>query len=96
MKIYVNGSPVSGDRRTVYIGSGATTLGSSYEMMMYEGEYATAAPHDESDADMTHYMRFLFIVFGVFTFFACTGMGWMARFVLSGKIHFLPWKKLND
>ena len=49
-----------------------------------------------SDADMTHYMRFLFIVFGVFTFFACTGMGWMARFVLSGKIHFLPWKKLND
>ena len=49
-----------------------------------------------SDADMTLYMRFLFIVFGVFTFFACTGMGWMARFVLSGKIHFLPWKKLND
>ena len=22
----------------------------------------------------------LFLVFGVFTFFACTGMGWMARF----------------
>ena len=49
-----------------------------------------------SDADMTLYMRFLFIVFGVFTFFACTGMGWMARFVLSGKIHFLPWKKIDD
>ena len=49
-----------------------------------------------SDSDMTLFMRFLFIAFGVFTFFACAGMGWMARFVLSGKIHFLPWKKLND
>lgn len=47
-EIYVNGSPVSGDRRTVYIGSGATTLGSSYEMLMYEGEYATAGAADET------------------------------------------------
>ena len=39
------------------------------------------------------YVRFAFFLFGIFTFFACTGMGWMARFVLSGKIHFLPWKK---
>ena len=41
-------------------------------------------------------MRILLMAFGVFTFFACTGMGWMARFVLSGKIHFLPWKKIDD
>lgn len=53
-EIYVNGSPVSGDTRTVYVGNEATTLGSSYEIAMYEGEYATATPHDESDADMTH------------------------------------------
>ena len=53
-EIYVNGSPVSGDRRTVYIGAGATTLGSSNEMLLYEGEYSTASPHDESDGDMTH------------------------------------------
>ena len=49
----VNGSPVSGDTRTIYVGTGATTLGSSYEMAMYEGEYSADAPHDESDANMT-------------------------------------------
>ena len=42
------------------------------------------------------FTRILLMVFGVFTFFACTGMGWMARFVLSGKIHFLPWRKFDD
>ena len=48
-----------------------------------------------SDIDMVS-QRILLVVFGVFTFFACTGMGWMARFVLSGKIHFLPWRKFDD
>ena len=52
--IYVNGSPVSGDTRTVYVGNGATTLGSSYEMALYEGQYSDTAAHDESDADMSH------------------------------------------
>ena len=44
----VNGSPVSGDTRTVYIGNGATTLGSSYEMALYEGQYSDTAAADES------------------------------------------------
>lgn len=30
---------------------------------------------------------------GVFTIFAFSGLGWLARFVLVGKVHFLPWKK---
>lgn len=49
----VNGSPVSGDTRTIYVGNEATTLGSSYEIAMYEGQYSDTAPHDESDANMT-------------------------------------------
>ena len=28
-----------------------------------------------------------------FTFVSCNGLGWLFRFVVSGKIHFLPWKK---
>ena len=47
-EIYVNGSPVSGDRRTVYIGAGATTHGSTNEMLLYEGEYATDAAANET------------------------------------------------
>ena len=27
------------------------------------------------------------------TFVSCNGLGWLFRFVISGKIHFLPWKK---
>ena len=37
---------------------------------------------------------FLYLLFLIpFGFFACNGMGWLFRFVISGKIHFLPWKK---
>ena len=42
----------------------------------------------------------LFIIQGSilipFSFVSCAGLGWLFRFVISGKIHFLPWKKLND
>ena len=40
--------------------------------------------------------RIFFITLGAFVFFSCSGLGWLARFVLVGKIHFLPWKNSND
>ena len=46
--------------------------------------------------DVPLYGRFLLIAVAAFTFLACSGLGWLFRFVISGKIHFLPWKKLND
>ena len=36
--------------------------------------------------------RFFTIIFGGFGLFSCSGLGWLARFVLVGKIHFLPWR----
>ena len=36
--------------------------------------------------------RFFTILFGGFGLFSCAGLGWLARFVLIGKSHFLPWK----
>ena len=38
----------------------------------------------------------LILLFAPVLFFACNGMGWLFRFVISGKIHFLPWKKIDD
>tara|TARA_X000000368_G_scaffold295996_1_gene235590 strand:- start:316 stop:564 length:249 start_codon:yes stop_codon:yes gene_type:complete len=38
----------------------------------------------------------LVLLFAPVIFIGCHGMGWLFRFVISGKIHFLPWKKLND
>ena len=35
----------------------------------------------------------LIILFAPVILFACNGLGWLFRFVISGKIHFLPWKK---
>ena len=40
--------------------------------------------------------RFGLIVFALFAFFSCSGLGWLARYTLVGKVHFLPWKKIND
>ena len=34
-------------------------------------------------------------ILGLFSFISCSAMGWLARYVLVGKIHFLPWKKLS-
>jgi len=39
------------------------------------------------------FQRVLSFFLGVFTIFAFSGLGWLARFVLVGKVHFLPWKK---
>jgi len=55
MVVSVNGRTGAGDARSIRIGEAATTLdGTAYQVALYEGEYATAAPHNESDADMTH------------------------------------------
>ena len=27
-----------------------------------------------------------------FAFVSCNGLGWLFRFVISGKVHFLPWR----
>jgi hypothetical protein len=55
MVVSVNGRTGAGDARSIRIGAEATTLdGTAYQVAIYEGAYATAAPHNESDADMTH------------------------------------------
>ena len=38
--------------------------------------------------------RFFTFLFGLFSMFSCSGLGWLARFVLTGKVHFFPWKNL--
>lgn len=54
MVVSVNGRTGAGDARSIRIGDAATTLdGTSYQVALYEGEYSTAAPHDESDGNMT-------------------------------------------
>ena len=40
--------------------------------------------------------RLLDFFLGIFLFFSGSGLGWLARFVLVGKVHFLPWRKLDD
>ena len=34
----------------------------------------------------------LLSILGIFACIACSGLGWLARYVLVGKINFLPWK----
>lgn len=38
----------------------------------------------------------LLSLLGVFACVACSGLGWLARYVLVGKINFLPWKISHD
>ena len=51
---------------------------------------------DFSNAGTEIFQRVLLFFLGLFSFFAFSGLGWLSRFVLIGKVHFLPWKKLND
>lgn len=39
--------------------------------------------------------RVLMFSLGIFACFSCSVLGWLARFVLVGKVHFLPWKNPN-
>tara|TARA_B110000438_G_C15276017_1_gene420507 strand:- start:116 stop:352 length:237 start_codon:yes stop_codon:yes gene_type:complete len=39
--------------------------------------------------------RVLMFSLGIFACLACSVLGWLARFVLVGKVHFLPWRVLN-
>jgi len=42
----------------------------------------------------TH-QRVLGLLLSMLAFFSCSGLGWMVRFILMGKVHFLPWRTLN-
>ncbi len=42
-----------------------------------------------SDGDIFGLTRLLL---GIFFLFLYTGIGWLIRYVISGMIHFLPWK----
>ena len=46
--------------------------------------------------NLSNIQRFGLVVFALIIFFSCSGLGWLARYILVGKIHFLPWKKLYD
>ncbi len=48
MSVSVNGRTGAGDARSVRIGNSATTLGTAYEVALYEGNYATGNAQDES------------------------------------------------
>jgi len=40
--------------------------------------------------------RVLMFSLGIFGCFSCLGFGWLARFIIVGKVHFLPWKKPSN
>ena len=48
-----------------------------------------------ADGGIETHQRVLGLLLSMLAFFSCSGLGWMVRFILMGKVHFLPWRTLN-
>jgi len=52
-------------------------------------------PSSIANGGIETHQRVLGLLLSMLAFFSCSGLGWMVRFILMGKVHFLPWRTLN-